>query len=79
MLSTLVEDLCGVNFMRSVIDKKTSPYKIESVVKNEHATRGSMLFSRFVDAVEKKTIEIHDLLGEIIDLVLKCGRFVGIK
>ncbi|KAH9299406.1 hypothetical protein KI387_031088, partial [Taxus chinensis] len=77
LLSTLVEDLCGVNFMRSVINKKTSPYKIESVVKNEHAARGSMLFSRFVDAVEKKTIEIPDLLGEIVDLVLKRGRFVG--
>ncbi|KAH9312189.1 hypothetical protein KI387_027224 [Taxus chinensis] len=77
MLSTLVEDLCGVNFMRSVIDKKTSPYKIESVVKNEHAARGSMLFSHFVDALEKKTIEIPDLLGEIVDLVLKRGEFVG--
>ncbi|KAH9312191.1 hypothetical protein KI387_027226, partial [Taxus chinensis] len=62
MLSSLVEDLCKPDFFRSIIEKKASPYKIESVEKNEHTARGGKLFSSFLDALEKKTNEIPGLL-----------------
>ncbi|GLJ48845.1 hypothetical protein SUGI_1030180 [Cryptomeria japonica] len=77
LLSTLLEDLCSVDFIRSRVVERASPHKISSISINPHAGRGSKLYSRFLDALENKANEIPGLLGEIVELVLQCRCFDG--
>ncbi|GLJ48847.1 hypothetical protein SUGI_1030210 [Cryptomeria japonica] len=75
LLSTLLEDLCSVDFFRSRVVERASPHKISSITINPHARGGTELYSRFLDALEKEANEIPGLLGEIVELVLQCRGF----
>ncbi|GLJ48846.1 hypothetical protein SUGI_1030200 [Cryptomeria japonica] len=75
LLFTLLEELCSVDFFRSRVVERASPHKISSIRRNPHARGGTELYSRFLDALEKKANEVPGLLGEIVELVLQCRGF----